>query len=134
MKIKLKHCLDAYFAVGKLSAREWSYRSAYTLYLLKKELEAHARFFTEKETELMETYGKRDEHGNVIFTSTGAFELADGMSAEYLRAHSALAEIDVTLVWEEQEIDAPERITPDEIAALEGFLAFRERGGNDDAS
>lgn len=129
MKTELIRCCNAYMAVLGLARQEWDYPSAYALTRLRRALQPHVDFFVQEEDKLIRQYGKTGEDGQVEYTPKGTFLLRDpGRAGEYNAKRMELGGVEVELDWEKRALPRPERVTPVQLEALEGFVRF---GGED---
>lgn len=125
--MELLRCVLAYTAAEELGKKEWDFKTAYVLHELKRELKPHVEFFAEKERELVETYGKKDENGKVRLSAGGGFEAESAeTAAEYEQKKKELGTLKAGVEWKERKAKAPERIKPVFLEALEGFIHFEE--------
>lgn len=68
---------------------------AYKFYKFVCAIETEEKFFNEKMQEVIETYGARDENGELIKTE-GGFKIAEGMTGECNKAVAELHELEAT--------------------------------------
>ena len=126
----LIQCVNAYAALLPLSEREWDYKTAYALVMLKRKLQPHIDFYTSKELELVEKYGKRDVAGKVIIDNA-KFTFKDAISAqEYDNARRELGMLSVSEEFAAVTVAMPASIKPVHLEALEGFILFEEGGSS----
>lgn len=129
MKTELIRCCNAYMAVLGLARQEWDYPSAYALTRLRRALQPHVDFFVQEEDKLIRQYGKTGEDGQVEYTPKGTFLFQNpNQAGEYNAKRMELGGVEVELDWEERALPRPERVTPVQLEALEGFVQF---GGED---
>lgn len=126
----LKQCVDAYGAVLDMMEKEWDYKTAHALVTLKRKLQPHVDFFTKEEMKLAKEYAKLDKQGNIIFTERGTFPFREkDMAKEYAARRTELGTVKVQEDFKPLRVPMPERITPAQLEALEGFLEFEEPEG-----
>lgn len=126
----LKKCVDAYGAILTMMGKEWDYATAYALVTLKHQLMPHAMFFAKEEMKLAREYAELDENGNIILTGRGTFRFRDPDKAgEYARKRTELGTVEVRERFIPVRMKEPERITPEHLEALEGFVTFGEEEG-----
>jgi len=111
----LKQCVDAYAAVAAMMEKEWDYKTAHALVMLKRKLQPQVDFFAKEEMKLAKEYAKLDKKGNIIFTERGTFPFREKEKAQE--------------DFKPLRVPMPERITPAQLDALEGFLEFEEPEG-----
>lgn len=126
----LKQCVDAYGAVLTMMEKEWDYATAHALVTLKRKLQPHADFFTKEEMKLAKEYAKLDKKGNITLTERGTFLFREpGKAGEYAARRTELGTVEVQEEFKPMHVPMPERITPAQLDALEGFLTFEEPEG-----
>lgn len=72
--MKLYDCVKAYIALSELMTRKYKSSVSYSLYKVKSEIESDYRYFSERESELVEKYGKKDNFGKIALDENGKFE------------------------------------------------------------
>lgn len=123
----LIQCVTAYTAITALAQQSMDYKTALALVLLKKRLAPHAEFYAQKERELVETYAKRSETGEIIMDGPNRFALdSDKDLAEYNRKRQELASAQIPEEITPVKASGIDRITPAHLEALEGFVEFGE--------
>ena len=99
---------------------------AYKLNKLKKAIEVEGEFYSNKFQEIVDTYAKKDENGNVVFSDDGnQIMIKDGMVDECNKALVDLQELTVEIDNCNLSIDDfgdDIECTPDELDALMPFL------------
>lgn len=127
--MKLIKVINAYFAVCQLMDREYDGKLSYALYKTKSRLASDYSFFSGKEHELANKYGKVDEN-NVVIIENGvvAFENENAKKA-FDNDKKALFMLDVDYEYKPITSQLPDKIEGVFIEALEGFIDF---GGIDD--
>jgi len=100
---------------------------AYKLNKLKKAVEAEGEFYTNKFHEIVDTYAKKDENGEVVFSEDGnQIMIQDGKVEECNNALSDLQELTVEVDNCNLTIDDfgdDIECTPEELEALMPFLS-----------
>ena len=99
---------------------------AYKLNKLKKAVEAEGEFYSNKFQEIVDTYAKKDENGNIVFSDDGnQIMIKEGMVDECNQAledlQSLTVEIDNCNLTIDDFVDNIE-CTPEELEALMPFL------------
>ena len=99
---------------------------AYKLNKLKKAIEVEGEFYSNKFQEIVNTYAKKDENGNIVFSDDGnQIMIKDGMVDECNKALVDLQELTVEIDNCNLSIDDfgdDIECTPDELDALMPFL------------
>lgn len=130
----LKQCVDAYAAVAAMMEKEWDYETAHALVMLKRKLQPQVDFFAKEEMKLAKEYAKLDKKGNIIFTERGTFPFREQDKAqEYAERRTRLGMVEAQEDFKPLRVPMPERITPAQLEALEGFLEFEELEGGSGA-
>lgn len=125
--MKLVECVKAYGAVLELSEREWDYKTAYALVVLKRRLEEPVGFYNREELKLVAEYAAKDEKGNIRLDERGTFTFAQPKRAgEYLQKRQELGQVEVDWPHKPLRLPVPGSIKPAQLEALEGFLNFEE--------
>lgn len=106
MKRKLIECVAAYIAVCGLWTREADFRVAHALMMLKRRLAPHVQFVLEQEKMIKKAND-------------------DDKTREKKLAALHLTEVEVD---ERVRLDAPGKMTPEQVEALELFCEFGEAG------
>ena len=100
---------------------------AYKLNKLKKAIEVEGEFYSNKFQEIVNTYAKKDENGNIVFSDDGnQIMIKDGMVDECNKALVDLQELTVEIDNCNLSIDDfgdNIECTPDELDALMPFLS-----------
>ena len=100
---------------------------AYKLNKLKKAVEAEGEFYSNKFQEIVDTYAKKDENGDIVFSEDGSqIMIEDGKVEECNQALADLQELTVeidncNLTIEDFGDDV--ECTPEDLEALMPFLA-----------
>ena len=101
-------------------------KGAYKLNKIKKAVEKEGEFYTEKFQEIVDTYAKKDDDGNLIYSEDGTqIMIKDGMIDECNKALADLQELEVevenyNLTLEDLGEDIT--CTPEELEALMPFM------------
>ena len=99
---------------------------AYKLNKLKKAVEVEGEFYTNKFQEIVDTYAKKDENGQIVFSEDGnQIMIQDGKIAECNDALADLQELTVEVDNCNLTIDdfgEDIECTPEELEALMPFL------------
>lgn len=100
---------------------------AYKLNKLKKAIEVEGEFYVTKFQEIVDTYGQKDENGNIKFSEDGnQILIKDGMVEECNKALNDLQELTVEIDNCNLTIDDfgdDIQCTPEELEALMPFLS-----------
>ena len=100
---------------------------AYKLNKLKKAVEVEGEFYSTKFQEIVDTYAKKDENGNIEFSEDGnQILIKDGMVEECNKALNDLQELTVEVDNCNLTIDDfgdDIQCTPEELEALMPFLS-----------
>ncbi len=101
-------------------------KGAYKLNKIKKAVEKEADFYTEKFQEIVDTYAKKDDDGNLIYSEDGnQIMIKDGMIDECNKALTDLQELEVEIENYNLTLDdLGENLecTPEELEALMPFM------------
>lgn len=101
-------------------------KGAYKLNKIKKSIEKEGEFYTEKFQEIVNTYAKKDEEGNLVFSEDGSqIMIQDGMVDECNKALEDLQELEVeieTYGLALEDLGEDLECTPDELEALMPFM------------
>ena len=99
---------------------------AYKLNKLKKAVEAEGEFYSNKFQEIVDTYAKKDENGQIVFSEDGnQIMIQDGKIEECNQALSDLQELTVEIDNCNLTIDdfgEEVECTPEDLEALMPFL------------
>lgn len=99
---------------------------AYKLNKLKKAVEVEGEFYTNKFQEIVDTYARKDENGNLEFSDDGSqIMIKEGMVAECNQALNDLQELTVEIDNFNLSIDDfgdNIECTPEDLEALMPFL------------
>lgn len=73
-------------------------KGAYKLNKIKKAVEKEGEFYTEKFQEIVDTYAKKDDDGNLVYSEDGSqIMIKDGMVEECNKALADLQELEVEI-------------------------------------
>ena len=101
-------------------------KGAYKLNKIKKAVEKEADFYTEKFQEIVDTYAKKDDNGNLIYSEDGnQIMIKEGMIEECNQALTDLQELEVEVENYGLTLDdLGENLecTPEELEALMPFI------------
>jgi peptidase E len=101
-------------------------KGAYKLNKIKKAVEKESEFYQEKFQEIVDTYAKKDENGNIVFSEDGnQIMIKDGVVDECNKALADLQELEVeieTYGLTLEDLGEGVECTPDELEALMPFM------------
>ena len=101
-------------------------KGAYKLNKIKKAVEKEGEFYTEKFQEIVDTYAKKDDNGNLVYSEDGSqIMIKDGMVEECNKALADLQELEVEIENYNLTLDdLGENLecTPEELEALMPFM------------
>ena len=101
-------------------------KGAYKLNKIKKAVEKEGEFYTEKFQEIVDTYAKKDDDGNLVYSEDGTqIMIKDGMIDECNRALADLQGLEVEIENYNLTLDdLGENLecTPEELEALMPFM------------
>lgn len=101
-------------------------KGAYKLNKIKKAVEKEGEFYTEKFQEIVDTYAKKDDDGNLVYSEDGSqIMIKDGMVEECNKALADLQELEVEVENYNLTLDdLGENLecTPEELEALMPFM------------
>lgn len=123
--MKLSKCADAYRALLELGKVTCSFQTAHAMMKLKRKLQEEAEYLAEQEMKLAQKYAVLDDQGKIRWTGEGRFQLRPGQAEMYRAEVEELLGIDVSITPEQAEAP-PEKITMEQLEALEGLLLFKE--------
>lgn len=102
-------------------------KGAYKLNKIRKAVEKESEFYTEKFQEIVNTYAKKDENDQIVFSEDGTqIMIKDGMVAECNQALEDLQKLEVQIENYDLTIDdlgEDLECTPDQLDALMPFMA-----------
>ena len=101
-------------------------KGAYKLNKIKKAVEKEGEFYTDKFQEIVDTYAKKDDEGNLVFSEDGnQIMIKDGMVEECNKALADLQELEVEIDNYGLTLDdlgEDVECTPEELEALMPFM------------
>ena len=101
-------------------------KGAYKLNKIKKAVEKEGEFYREKFQEIVDTYAKKDDDGNLVYSEDGSqIMIKDGMVEECNKALADLQELEVEIENYNLTLDdLGENLecTPEELEALMPFM------------
>ena len=101
-------------------------KGAYKLNKIKKAVEKEGEFYTDKFQEIVDTYAKKDDEGNLVFSEDGnQIMIKDGMVEECNKALADLQELEVQIENYGLTLDdlgEDVECTPEELEALMPFM------------
>ena len=131
--MKLIEILNANEALKKLANSKFnSFKKAYELSKLRKQVDEEVNFYIEEEKKIVETYAAKDENGTPIFLEGGRIKL-DSVEAKnsFEKDINELRNLEIDKISKvsispsDFKDDIP---TPNEILALEVLIDFKEVG------
>ena len=101
-------------------------KGAYKLNKIKKAVEKESEFYTEKFQEIVNTYAKTDENGELVYSEDGnQILIKDGMIEECNQALDDLQKLEVQIEnygFSLEDLGEDVECTPDELEALMPFM------------
>lgn len=101
-------------------------KGAYKLNKIRKAIEKESEFYQEKFQEIVNTYAKMDENGQIVFSEDGSqILIKDGMVEECNKALEELQKLEVQIENYNLSIDdfgEDLECTPDQLNALMPFM------------
>ena len=102
-------------------------KGAYKLNKIRKAVEKESEFYQEKFQEIVNTYAKKDENDQVVFSEDGTqILIKDGMVAECNQALEDLQKLEVQIENYDltiEDLGEDLECTPDQLEALMPFMA-----------
>lgn len=102
-------------------------KGAYKLNKIRKAVEKESEFYSEKFQEIVNTYAKKDENDQVVFSDDGTqILIKDGMVAECNQALEDLQKLEVQIENYDltiEDLGEDLECTPDQLEALMPFMA-----------
>lgn len=102
-------------------------KGAYKLNKIRKAVEKESEFYSEKFQEIVNTYAKKDENDQVVFSEDGTqILIKDGMVAECNQALEDLQKLEVQIENYDltiEDLGEDLECTPDQLDALMPFMA-----------
>lgn len=129
----LMECIAAYAAILDMERQEQPFKLAYGMMTVKKALQPHVNFFSEKELELVKEYAVLGKDGRPELTETGGFRFKDPSRAgEYAVRRAELGAVEVNEELPRLTVPAPKTIQPMHLEALQGLLTFEDGGADNE--
>lgn len=125
MKIKLSQTIAIFDLMQKLGTMELSFKLAYQISLIKKEIEDKTEFYREHLRLLIQEYGLKDEKGNFVQTEDGnGIKLIPEKQNDFVKKMNELDDIDVELSVKPIPLSELEnlKLTPNEVQVLIPFV------------
>ena len=101
-------------------------KGAYKLNKIKKAVEKEGEFYTEKFQEIVDTYAKKDDDGNLVYNEDGTqIMIQDGMVEECNQAITDLQTLEVEVEnygLTLEDLGENLQCTPEELEALMPFM------------
>ena len=101
-------------------------KGAYKLNKIKKAVEKESEFYTDKFQDIVNTYAKKDDEGNLVFSEDGnQIMIKDGMVEECNQALADLQDLEVeieTYGLSLEDLGDDLECTPEELEALMPFM------------
>ena len=102
-------------------------KGAYKLNKIRKAVEKESEFYSEKFQEIVNTYAKKDENDQIVFSEDGSqIMIKDGMVAECNQALEDLQKLEVQIENYDltiEDLGDDLECTPDQLDALMPFMA-----------
>ena len=124
-KKTIKQCVDAYNALLQINNVPCSYKTAYAMMQLKKELQEQVEFSAEQEMNIARKYAVKDQNGEIQWIARGRFRLVPDQAKDYYREMEEMQSVEVQISPVQAGVP-PESITMEQLEALEGLLIFEE--------
>ena len=125
MIVKMYKIIDFPIFFNKVKSQKLSFKTAYHLSLLSQEINKHVDFYHEKFETLVDTYGKRDENGNLMPTEDGqGIRLIEETMNEAYQKLAELRELDVELPDTKFSVDdfGDIEMSPEEMIIVMPFI------------
>ena len=101
-------------------------KGAYKLNKIKKAVEKEGEFYTEKFQEIVDTYAKKDDDGNLVYSEDGTqIMIQDGMVEECNQAITDLQTLEIEVEnygLTLEDLGENLQCTPEELEALMPFM------------
>lgn len=124
-KKTIKQCVDAYIALLQINNVPCSYKTAYAMMQLKKELQEQVEFSAEQEMNIAKKYAVKDQNGEIQWIARGRFRVEPDQAKDYYREMEEMQSVEVQ-ISPVQAGAPPESITMEQLEALDGLLIFEE--------
>lgn len=125
MTLKMYEIVDFPSFFEKVRNQKLSFKTSYRLTILAGEIEKHINFYQENFRNLLNTYGKKDENGNIMPTADGqGIMLIEETISEFNTKYSELRMLDVELPDVSFGVDefGDTELTPMEVYTIKPFI------------
>lgn len=125
MTLKMYEIVDFPSFFEKVRNQKLSFKTSYRLTLLASEIEKHINFYQENFRNLLNTYGKKDENGNIMPTADGqGIMLIEETIPEFNTKYNELRMLDVELPDISFGVDefGDTELTPMEVYTIKPFI------------
>ena len=125
MILKMYEIVDFPSFFEKIRNQKLSFKTSYRLTILAGEIEKHINFYQESFRNLLDTYGKKDENGNIIPTADGqGIMLIEETIPEFNTKYNELRMLDVELPDVSFGVDefGGTELTPMEVYIIKPFI------------
>lgn len=127
VKVTMEQIIDFRNNVDFFSDANLPLKGAYKINKIRKAVEKEGEFYSTKFQEIVDTYAKKDENGNVVFSDDEEqIMIQEGKIAECNQALNELQRLEVEIDNYNLSIDDlgdKVECTPDELDALMPFLS-----------
>lgn len=125
MKINLLKCVKIFDAIVDVENEKFDFSTSHALVTLKRELEPHVQFYTQKEKEIVARYANRDEKGNIILNGN-QFQMPSDKAELYLSEKNELNSVEVEICFTRKTISPICNVKPSALELLMEVFDFRE--------
>ena len=125
MTLKMYEIVDFPSFFEKVRNQKLSFKTSYRLTILAGEIEKHINFYQENFRNLLNTYGKKDENGNIMPTADGqGIMLIEETIPEFNTKYNELRMLDVELPEVSFGVDefGDTELTPMEVYTIKPFI------------
>ena len=125
MTLKMYEIVDFPSFFEKVRNQKLSFKTSYRLTILVGEIEKHINFYQESFRNLLNTYGKKDENGNIMPTADGqGIMLIEETIPEFNTKYNELRMLDVELPDVSFGVDefGDTELTPMEVYTIKPFI------------
>lgn len=125
MILKMYEIIDFPSFFEKVRNQKLSFKTSYRLTILAGEIEKHINFYQENFRNLLNTYGRKDENGNIMPTADGqGIMLVEEMIPEFNTKYNELRMLDVELPDVSFGVDefGDTELTPMEVYMIKPFI------------
>ena len=125
MTLKMYEIVDFPSFFEKVRNQKLSFKTSYRLTILAGEIEKHINFYQENFRNLLNTYGKKDENGNIMPTADGqGIMLVEETIPEFNAKYNELRTLDVELPDVSFGVDefGDTELTPMEVYTIKPFI------------